>query len=126
MTYDLTRDPERDPRLAALLGASEPEIDWDGLRGRISAQAELPLARRRRGRSGRPVWVRSLLPLAAAAGIAGAALGLDPGGTRASALSAEEQAMVNEIAESALPGDLAPLLSGQAAQEALLEAVAGS
>jgi hypothetical protein len=67
-----------DPRLAAALRWAEGEapvneVDWEALHGAIHARAELSVARRRRTRQ-RARWTRSLVPLAVAAGIGGAAL----------------------------------------------------
>lgn len=132
MTDEFTRDPERDPILAAALRGAlgDPpagEVDWEGMRGRISARAEMPLARARRAqRGGFGGRFRSLVPLAAAAGIAAAALAVTLQPDRAPALTPEEQALVNEIAETAVPEPVAPLLSGEAAREAFLEASSGS
>jgi hypothetical protein len=66
-----------DPRLATALRwvegeAPVDEVDWEALHGAIHARAELSVARRRTSRRAR--WTRSLLPLAVAAGIGGAAL----------------------------------------------------
>jgi hypothetical protein len=70
---------DRDPRLAAALRdacGDPPEIDWNALRGRVAAQAELPLARMRQAQPRRWRPLRALVPLAAAAGIAGTAFTL--------------------------------------------------
>jgi hypothetical protein len=130
MTDDLTRDPARDPELAALLRGAlgdAPEADWDRLRGSLAARAELPLARLRRDSRPRGLScrVRTLVPLAAAAGIAGGALAvtLRPG---AGTLPQEEEQVVQEIVEASLPESLDAYLTGQAGDQALLEAVVGS
>ena len=131
MTNDHRRDPDRDDALgAALRGAlgEVPEPDWGRLRASIAARAELPLARRRRQGSGFGRWgrVRALVPLAAAAGIAGAALAITT--ARPSSpppLSAEEQRMLQQIVEAPF-SDADPLLTGETAREALLEAAVGS
>lgn len=47
------------------------EVDWDAMRTNIRNRAELPLARRRALHVASPRWVKPLLPLAAAAGLAG-------------------------------------------------------
>src|SRR4051812_16882473 len=70
---------DRDPQLAAALRdayGEPPEADWNALRGRISARAELPLARMRHAQPRRWRPLRALVPLAAAAGIAGTAFTL--------------------------------------------------
>jgi hypothetical protein len=70
---------DRDPRLADALRdtyGDPPEIDWNALRGRVAAQAELPLARMRHAPPRRWRPLRALVPLAAAAGIAGTAFTL--------------------------------------------------
>jgi hypothetical protein len=120
MTMD---EIERDPVLAdALRGAGDepPAVDWDALRGRVSAGAQLPLARRRHGRAaGR--GLRVLLPLAAAAGIAAVAVTAVP--DRAPALSRADQALVEEILDLSVPGEVGALMAGDAADRALLKAV---
>lgn len=109
---------ERDPVLAAALRdlhGEPPPMDFDALRARITARAELPLAQRRRGRT-LARGLRAVLPLAAAAGIAAVALAL----REPTPLSASEQAVVEEILDLSLPGEL---MTGEAADQALLEAV---
>lgn len=116
-------DPiERDPALAAALRGMDdaPEVDWTALRARVAAQAELPLARRRRTLSIRR-GLRAIVPLAAAAGIAAIALGGLPG--REPALSQEERAVVEEILTLSTPDQVGSLMTGEAAEEAMLEAV---
>jgi len=81
--------PAPDPELARALrslGEEPPleRVDWEALRAPIHARAELPLARLRRAGEGAPatprkasparVWLRPLVPLAAAAGIGAVAL----------------------------------------------------
>jgi hypothetical protein len=113
----------RDPALAAALrGMDEdaPAMDWDALRARVTAQAQLPLARRRRTLSIRR-GVRAIVPLAAAAGIAAVALRGLPG--REPPLSQEEAAVVEEILTLSTPDQVGLLMTGEAAEQALLEAV---
>jgi hypothetical protein len=113
----------RDPRLAAALhglDASPAEPDWDALRARISAGAELPLARRRRALHLRR-GLRAVVPLAAAAGIAAVALFRAP--QDEPALSQEERAVVEEIITLSTPDPVASLITGEAAEQALLQAV---
>jgi hypothetical protein len=125
MSTHLDHDPERDESLAALLrDAAEPvpAMDWDAMRTRIAAAAELPLARaRRRAQPRRGSLLRALLPLAAAAGIAGGYVALRPAPSRDG-----DQAMVDEMVAASLPETVDQLISGEAAQGALLEVVAGS
>ena len=130
MNEDFTRDPERDAALsAALRGAlgDVPEPDFGRLRASIAAQAELPLARRRRAARPGGFWrARSLVPLAAAAGVAGAALALTLRPQHAP-LSEQDRQMVEQVVEASLSSaEVDPLLTGEAAREALLEAVVGS
>ena len=116
---EMNRDPELGAALHELRGDA-PAVDWDALRARVSAGAELPLARRRRSRSlGR--GLRAVLPLAAAAGIAAVALTALP--ARRPPLSQADQAMVEEILDLSVPGEVGALMTGEAADEALLEAV---
>jgi hypothetical protein len=114
---------ERDPVLGAALRdlrGDAPAVDWDALRARVAAEAELPLARRRRARAtGRRL--RTVLPLAAAAGIAAIALTALP--DRRPSLSQADEAVVEEILELSVPGEVGALMTGEAADEALLEAV---
>jgi hypothetical protein len=114
---------ERDPALAAALRRMDgdaPAMDWDALRARVTAQAELPLARRRRTLSIRRGF-RAIVPLAAAAGIAAVALGGLPG--REPPLSQEERAVVEEILTLSTPDQVGLLMTGEAAEQAMLEAV---
>jgi len=121
---EITRDPRLGDLLRGEAGEAPPgEVDWEALRGRISAGAELPLARRRRtGALMRPL--RVLLPLAAAAGITGLALGR--GGTRPTPLSPQDQAVVEAILEESLPEQVGQLISGEAADRAMLEEISGT
>ncbi|HYR09414.1 MAG TPA: hypothetical protein VEQ60_16635 [Longimicrobium sp.] len=116
---ELTRDPAL---AAALRGVDDdaPQMDWDALRARVTAQAELPLARRRRTLSMRR-GLRAIVPLAAAAGIAAVALRVVPGPEPA--LSQEERAVVEEILTLSTPDQVGLLMTGEAAEQAMLEAV---
>lgn len=114
---------DRDPALAAALGGLDgdaPAPDWDALRARVAAAAGLPLARRRRTLSIRR-GLRAVVPLAAAAGIAAIALGGLPG--REPALTQEERAVVEEILTLSTPDQVGLLMTGEAAEQAMLEAV---
>lgn len=145
---DPIRDPERDPALGEALrraGGEPPfdEVDWAGLRGRIAAGAELPLARLRReavagpspsrARSARTGGWRRVVPAAAAAGIGAIALAgtlrfLPMGAAESSpgSLPPQEAVLVEEIVSASLPDGLSALLSGEAAADALMEAAVGS
>jgi hypothetical protein len=118
---------ERDPQLAAVLRdayGDPPEIDFAALRGRVAAQAELPLARMRRAqpRGWRPL--RALVPLAAAAGIAGAAFALTrPTDDRP--LTQADRQQVEQILNATTP-ELSELVAGQGTSEDLLNAALGS
>jgi len=106
--------PDRDPRLGAALRdayGEVPEIDFAALRGRITAQAELPLARA--GKSQPRGWrpLRALVPLAAAAGIAGAAFTLTRPAPPAVPTVADRQ-QVEQILNATTP-DLAELVAPQ-------------
>jgi hypothetical protein len=117
---EMNRDPVLGAALRDLYGDAPP-LDLDALRARVAAEAELPLARRR----GRPLsrGLRTVLPLAAAAGIAAVALVAFP--SRKPALSQADAAVVEEILELSVPGEVGALMSGEAADQALLEAVDG-
>lgn len=70
------RELERDPVLAAALRWAEGEVpmddvDWTALRSNIRERAELPLARRRALQTVSRRWLRPVVPLAVAAGLAG-------------------------------------------------------
>ncbi|CAA9338158.1 MAG: hypothetical protein AVDCRST_MAG68-2886 [uncultured Gemmatimonadetes bacterium] len=123
-TDEITRDPE----LAALLRAAAPEppvdeVDWERLRGAVRARAELPLARLRRDAA--PRRTRRWLPLSAAAAIAAVALGvsLRPA---PEPLPVEERRLVEAIVAESLPANVDQMISGDAAEGALLEAAVGS
>ena len=122
MNDEMMRDPELGAALRALRPEA-PEPDWTALRARVTAGAELPLARRRRARA-LSRGVRTVLPLAAAAGIAAVALTGLPGGG-GERLSQADQAMVEEILELSVPEQVGALMTGEAADRALLEAVEG-
>lgn len=116
---ELTRDPQLAAALRALDGPA-PTPDLDALRARVTASAQLPLARRRRALGVRR-GLRAVVPLAAAAGIAAVALrGLPAGEPR---LSQEERAVVEEIITLSTPDPIASLMTGEAAEQALLQAV---
>ncbi len=123
---EITRDPE----LASLLRGAAPEppvddVDWERLRGAVSARAELPLARLRRDAP--PRWTRRLLPLGAAAGIAAAAFGVALRPAPApEPLPGEERRLVEAIVAESLPANVDQMISGDAAEGALLEAAMGS
>ena len=118
---ELTRDPALAAALRDLHAPPGGEPDWDALRARVSAAAALPLARRRRAFSLRR-GLRAAVPLAAAAGIAALALGRlsDHNEPR---LSPEERAVVEEILTLSTPQQVELLMTGQAAEQALLHAV---
>lgn len=67
-------DPSPDPELRRALGSlSTPPVeavDWARMQHSIRERVELPLARRRRVRGTVARWVRPILPLTAAAGLA--------------------------------------------------------
>lgn len=111
----------RDPALAAALRAADdaPEVDWEALRTRITAAAELPLARRRQPRRPSP-RLRALVPLAAAAGVAGLALAVLPD-REPPPISPQERVEIQAALQESLPEQVGLLLSGEAAEAALLE-----
>jgi hypothetical protein len=119
---EMSRDPVLGAALRDLYGEVPPP-DLGALRARVAADAGLPLARRRRAA---PLSrrLRAVLPLAAAAGIAAVALATLPG--RRPALSQAEAAVVEEILDLSVPGEVGALMSGEAADQALLEAVDGA
>lgn len=120
---EMNRDPALGAALRDLYGDTPPAPEWDALRARVTADAALPLARRRRARSlGRSL--RTVLPVAAAAGIAAIAIATLPE-RQPPRLSAADQAVVEEILHLSVPGEVGALVSGEAADQALLEAVAG-
>jgi len=122
---------DRDPQLAGALRDSygdPPEIDWNALRGRVAAQAELPLARLRhaqpqavppqtQARRWRPL--RALVPLAAAAGIAGTAFTLTR--PQEKPLTQADRQQVEQILDATTPA-LADMVDpgGEAALSAAL------
>jgi hypothetical protein len=113
----------RDPGLAAALrglNAPAPEPDWDALRARVTAGAQMPLARRRRALTVRRS-LRAIVPLAAAAGIA--AVVLRGGVGDEPQLSQSERAVVEEIISLSTPEPVESLMTGEAAEQALLQAV---
>ena len=64
-----------DPLIGAALRWAEgevpvDEVDWDAMRSNIRHRAQLPLARRRALEAASPRWLKALLPVAAAAGLA--------------------------------------------------------
>ena len=123
----MSTEPTRDPELAALLRSAAPqppmdEVDWDRLHGAVVARAELPLAARRRSARREPRW----LPLGIA-GIAAASLAIalrpapDP-----RPLPLEERRVVDAIVAESLPSNVDQMISGDAAEGALLAALVGS
>jgi len=119
-------DLDRDPELAALLRSACPEppaaeVDWERLRGAVSRDAELPLARLRRPRARR--W----LPLGAAGIAAAASLALalrtapEPG-----PLPVEERRLVETIVSESLPTHVDQMIAGDVAEGELLAALAQS
>jgi hypothetical protein len=115
---------DRDPALAAALRGLDDdapdEPDWRVLRARVSSAAQLPLARRRRARTLRR-GLRAVVPLAAAAGIAAIAVRALP--DREPRLSREERAVVEEILTLSTPDQVGLLMTGEAAEQAMLQAV---
>lgn len=124
----MNNELDRDPELAALLRGALPKppadaVDWERLRGAVARDAELPLARLRRVPARR---VRSWLPLGAAGLVAASlAVALRPGADRRP-LPAEERIIVETIVAESLPSNVDQLISGDAAEGALLAAVVGS
>lgn len=118
---ELTRDPALAAALRGLDAPAADEPEWDALRARLAASAALPLARRRRT-LGLRRGLRAVVPLAAAAGVAAIALGGLPGHSEPG-LSQEERAVVEEILTLSTPDQVELLMTGQATEQALLEAV---
>lgn len=119
-----THGLERDPALAAALRdayGDPPEVDWEGLRGRITAQAELPLARMRRSGGGWRRPLRALVPLAAAAGIAGTAFTLMRPAENPRELTQADRQQVEQILDASTPA-----LSDMVGTDELLNAALGS
>ena len=142
---EMTREPQRDPRLAAALRAAEPEppadaVDFAAMRARLAARAELPLAARRvsaRGEAATRARPRWLVPVAAAASVAvallagRAALGPtpEPGHPAVAAVDTALPALppsLDELVEGAVPDGVDALISGQADADALLLAAVGT
>lgn len=129
MTYDPTLDPQRDAFLGRSLRGLDgdlPEPDWNRLRSSIRSEAELPLARLRRGerRPARPA--RLLAAAAVLVALAGGALAVredEPAPQVTAAVTREP--VVEEIVDASLPDQVATLISGEAAEEALLSAAMG-
>jgi len=119
MMDDVSRDPVLGAALHDAAGAPAPEVDWEALRARISADARMPLARRRQPRR-TAVRLRALLPLAAAAGVAGLALATVPD-RRPPAVTPQERTEIQAALRESLPDQVALLISGEAAEAALLE-----
>ncbi|HSU13107.1 MAG TPA: hypothetical protein VLK66_03330 [Longimicrobium sp.] len=129
-----THDPDRDPVLSAALRdayGEVPEPDFGRMRGALMARAELPLARLRREQRVQPARrrFRALVPLAAAAGVAGTALALtfhQPAAPRRDReVSAADRAQVEQILNESLPSP-GEMLAGQGAGDDLLDAAIGS
>ena len=126
-------DPGRDAALSAALHDAYgpvPKPDLDRMRGALLAQAELPLARLRREQRAQPARrrFRSLVPFAAAAGVAGLALALGvhpPAAPRDREVSAADRAQVEQILDESLPSP-GEMLAGQGAGDDLLSAAIGS
>jgi hypothetical protein len=116
-----------DPELAALLRSATPEapaheVDWNRLHGVIASRAELPLAALRR--PGSPARrARSWFPLGLA-GIAAAslAIALRPAPAPRT-LPLEERRVVDAIVAESLPSNVDQMISGDAAEGALLAAL---
>jgi hypothetical protein len=119
MMDDLSRDPTLASALHDAVKAPAPEVDWEALRARISADARMPLARRRQSRR-TAVRLRALLPLAAAAGVAGLALATLPD-RRPPAVTPQERTEIQAALRESLPDQVALLISGEAAEAALLQ-----
>jgi hypothetical protein len=119
MMDELSRDPALAAALHDAAGAPAPGVDWDALRARISADAQMPLARRRQSRR-TAVRLRALLPLAAAAGVAGLALATIPDRTPP-AVTPQERTEIQAALRESLPDQVALLISGEAAEAALLQ-----
>ena len=119
MMDEVSRDPVLSAALRETPAGPAPEVDWEALRARISADARLPLARRRQSRR-TAVRLRALLPLAAAAGIAGLALAVVPD-RRPPDVTPQERSEIQAALRESLPDQVALLISGEAAEAALLE-----
>jgi hypothetical protein len=124
----MNTDPIRDPELAALLSSAAPQppmddVDWEHLRGVANSRAELPLARLRSPARPR---LRQWMPLGAAAGIAASLVFALRPAPAPGPLPAEERRIVDAIVAESLPSNVDQMLSGAAAEGALLAAVVGS
>ncbi|HEX8674555.1 MAG TPA: hypothetical protein VF710_21830 [Longimicrobium sp.] len=125
----MNTDPIRDPELAALLRSATPQppmedVDWERLRGVANSRAELPLARLRS--PARRPRLHAWLPLGAAAGIAASLVFALRPAPVPGPLPAEERRIVDAIVAESLPSNVDQMLSGAAAEGALLAAVVGS
>lgn len=125
----MNTDPLRDPQLAALLRTATPQppmddVDWQRLRGVANSRAELPLARLRT--PARRPRLHAWLPLSAAAGIAASLILALRAAPDPRPLPAEERRIVDAIVAESLPSNVDQMLSGAAAEGALLAAVVGS
>ncbi len=125
----MNTEPTRDPELAALLRSAAPQppmgdVDWDRLRGVAKSRAELPLARLRT--PARRPRLRAWLPLGAAASIAASLVFALRPAPDPRPLPAEERRIVEAIVAESLPSNVDQMLSGAAAEGALLAAVMGS
>lgn len=125
----MNTDPIRDPELAALLRSAAPQppmddVDWDRLRGVATSRAELPLARLRT--PARRPRLRSWLPLGAAASIAASLMFALRPAPVPGPLPAEERRIVDAIVAESVPPNVDQLISGAAAEGALLAAAVGS
>ena len=127
----MTPDFDRDPELAVLLRGAAPEppahaVDWERLRGAVVERAELPLAALRRDAAPARPRTRLWLPLGAVAGLAAAASMALMVRTAPAPLPAEERRMVDAIVAESVPDNVDQLLSGAAAEGALLQAAVGT
>ncbi|HET6764294.1 MAG TPA: hypothetical protein VFH27_11500 [Longimicrobiaceae bacterium] len=150
-------DHSPDAALAAALRRTEPEpplheVDWDAMRARLAARAELPLARLRadarhagaraeveapapplaaRPRAGGSRALRWLVPLAAAAGMGGLLLGRPlpppPGGGTAVPSAQPAPAEVQAILDATIPDRVDVAIDREEAdEEAVISASIGS
>ena len=126
---DISRDPPRDPELAAWFGKLDERADdpdsWEQLRDSIRRRAALPLARLR---SRRPWWeyaahwARPAIPVAAAAGVAFAMLmGNLPAPAAGPETITAGLPFLEEVLAASIPAvELQLLLSGAEEPDALL------
>lgn len=129
-------EPIRDPMLADALRAAEGEVpfdavEWTALSARIRTGAALPLARRRRDARAartRRLAVRWAVPLAAAATVAGLALGRAPATPAADVRDeiARQDPTIETIVNASLPDPVERQLSGEADRNAVLAGMTGS